>query len=614
MKLIKLSTNNKFTHFDSNFDTDIIINENSSIALKNLVFEPKYHNFTASGQTGEMTINGFSSDLANDYTKVTLFPQTYRSTEFFGLTQNITNALNRSLYIKHYSNVTKESDKQLCSQFACYVAEETQRVVIEYRLSPLINCFGDSLIQGEGPFMVRSLDKLLFESDGDIGEDNICSVATSNPAVDTQEYRLTTPLGTGLCKGNGIFYVQIKNSGIVADPLKNGFSIGLSFYDIMANTTTTPDLGVNPITIPDTARNIEISFRDGNSNYFIRKSSKNIASVEVDSGVAPGRHASGTDMSNDILMIKVTNNASGQKVITGSVAQYTGTEHLLFTHILSEEEQTPLIISGDNKVSTGITSFNPTVFQPYIFYRGNGSTIKTHNARMTFDPYIKPVQFGGDESKYTDDPNDYNNTFLPAFDYQTEYNALENGLKTNIPFFDSPQRFDETSHFTKLVLPLRLASLLGFTSARIDKTMSVEVKIQRMSKYMAPSGNGIIGHFIQGSIFNFLEDPLFEHSDFFLVESQSLQLDSFNSSPDGQPNILNQVVDSTNGTRKSILDTIPVSDINGIIQHEPNELIFIDIKNTQKINIRNLKFRILTKDFDEIETMGESHLTLLIKD
>tara|TARA_R110002096_G_scaffold268166_1_gene461832 strand:+ start:1597 stop:3468 length:1872 start_codon:yes stop_codon:yes gene_type:complete len=623
MKLIKLSTTNKFSHFDANFDTDIIINENSSIALKNIVFTPKYHNFTASGETGEMTIDGFSSDTTNLFKKVSLFPQTYRSNEFFGLTQNITNALNRSLSIKssmdQNNNITIPDDKQICSQFLCYVSDETQRAVIEYRLSPLINCFGDSLIQGEASFMTGTLDKFLYQDDGQIGEDNICSVKTSLPAVDTQEYRLVSPRGTGLCKGNGIFYIQIYSSSVVADPLKNGFSIGLSFFDILGNTAakrqaSSPGVILNPTTIPDTARNIEITFRDGNTNYFVRTSSKGKASIEVDTGVSPGRHSAGTNISNDILIIKVDNNASGQKIITGTVVQYTGTQHLLFTHILSEEEQTTMNFRGENGlIGTGTTTFNPTIFQPYIFYRGNGSTIKTHNARMTFDPFVAPFQWGGDDNKITDDPMDFNNTYLPGFDHQTEYNLLENGLKGGIPFFDSPQRFDDTNQNTGLVLPIHLSSLLGFAPSKIDTTMSVNVPIERMSKYMSPPGN-LSGHFIKGSIFHFLEDALFDHSDFFLIESQSLQLESYNSSPEDQPTTIIQSINSTNGTRKSILDTIPVSDINGIIMHEPNELIYINIKNSSKINLRNLKFRILTKDFDEVETTGESHLTLLIKD
>ena len=38
MKLIKLSTYNPNAEFNANFDTDIIINTGTSIALKNLVF------------------------------------------------------------------------------------------------------------------------------------------------------------------------------------------------------------------------------------------------------------------------------------------------------------------------------------------------------------------------------------------------------------------------------------------------------------------------------------------------------------------------------------------------------------------------------------------------
>ena len=71
---------------------------------------------------------------------------------------------------------------------------------------------------------------------------------------------------------------------------------------------------------------------------------------------------------------------------------------------------------------------------------------------------------------------------------------------------------------------------------------------------------------------------------------------------------------SKRGRRKNILATIPVNDNNGIVEFQPNELVFIDLDNKFPQEIKNLKLRVLDKNFDQVQTDGESILTLLIKD
>ena len=110
-------------------------------------------------------------------------------------------------------------------------------------------------------------------------------------------------------------------------------------------------------------------------------------------------------------------------------------------------------------------------------------------------------------------------------------------------------------------------------------------------------------------------------SDNFLVVSDSLPLDSFDASrPVYNAVDTNNVLSSTlenAGRRKNILMTIPENNNeDGLVEFETNTPIFIDLNNKEPINPRNLNFRILKKDFTQINTLdtGESAvMTILIK-
>ena len=84
MKLIKLSTYNPNAEFNANFDTDIIINTGTSIALKNLVFNVITTEFESSTASGEI-----SYTIGGSGHKVFVTPRRYTSIEFPLLLDNI---------------------------------------------------------------------------------------------------------------------------------------------------------------------------------------------------------------------------------------------------------------------------------------------------------------------------------------------------------------------------------------------------------------------------------------------------------------------------------------------------------------------------------------------
>jgi len=89
----------------------------------------------------------------------------------------------------------------------------------------------------------------------------------------------------------------------------------------------------------------------------------------------------------------------------------------------------------------------------------------------------------------------------------------------------------------------------------------------------------------------------------YLVEMLSELVDSYDSFQEG---------------RKNILAPIPISErtINagtGIVQYQPNNLVFVDLKNSKERLIRNMRARIITDTYDNIEIEGLAELNLLIR-
>jgi hypothetical protein len=167
----------------------------------------------------------------------------------------------------------------------------------------------------------------------------------------------------------------------------------------------------------------------------------------------------------------------------------------------------------------------------------------------------------------------------------------------------------------------QLIKFLGTTNkdATGDKTFTPQI-IKMFSSQMnkADGTAGILCGKIGYNLF-FEGMSAFENGSFFIIESMTLSLDSYNS----QATILKndgRKIRSRSGTRKNILATIiQDTDYHGnLVIHEPNEVNMIDINTANtpggknNINIRNLRIRILDADLEPIDMVGQGELTLLI--
>jgi len=131
------------------------------------------------------------------------------------------------------------------------------------------------------------------------------------------------------------------------------------------------------------------------------------------------------------------------------------------------------------------------------------------------------------------------------------------------------------------ILTFQNASIMEFLGYQSKDGLSISIK--------SPSPSFFASELFTFAIFN----------DTYLVILDNINLESF---------------DGFVGIRKSILEVIPVSDdnTNQIIQYEPNNLNFIDIKNIEARNIRNIKGRLLKADLTKPKLRGLTTITILV--
>jgi len=619
VKLIRLNTSNNDAHFKASFDTDITINENSKIALKNLTFESDFATFQPNPITGRIAFFG-NGLVQNDFAIQNIEPKTYTRSNLQDLENEVMQAFNRTISLQDGKTNTR-GHIELYGQFRLSKNNQN-KYVLQFRQSKVITPF--NLDQKAEAFYqpIEPNNKILLDQANDV-----VSLINGSVAVQDERYSLLGVNGLSITKGAGVFYCRIKSSAVNGtNATHNGFSIGLSFGDPSLPDTTSPEQGID-----DTVRNCEIIYQDANTNYFSRYSNKGVASTAVDTGVSPNLVNGGALNAHDIIMFKIDNNVNNVKVISAHIYTSAGgaTENVIFSHPLTNDE------------------LNGTI-RPYIYLRGTNDKIVLDMVRFTPDPFfvsngqgvfINPVPFG----------------FLgPPFDEGTA------GLNDNVAVAQS----DATHEFTRypeqipptqamrLVIAIYYPTELGNTVilSGLNRTLpsfAIAGELAEMLGFnklgdkseingtnLVPNSdgsnsNGLTYTFFQYddrynenqgekggiSTASFLIEAratsLFDREDSYIVESMTLPLLSYNSSID-RSNTTFQTSIQTNGERKNILMTIPQHTDSGLCQYEPNEIVYIDIKNNEKLNIRNLELRVLDNNFQPIRIVGEADMTLLI--
>ena len=105
-------------------------------------------------------------------------------------------------------------------------------------------------------------------------------------------------------------------------------------------------------------------------------------------------------------------------------------------------------------------------------------------------------------------------------------------------------------------------------------------------------------------------------SDTYIIDTQTFTLDSFDSYGLTAP----ERNAGSGGSRRNIIATIPVTETpivgtgNSIIQYEPATQNYVKINNRGDMVVRQIRCRLLTGQYDNVKTKGLTSLVILIKE
>ena len=574
MRLIRLATENNAT-FDVNFDTPINIEPNSQLALQNTTFERGFDNLeiTIGNRKMAMIYPETVTDQVESIIPTLTVNTQVEQDDFFDKISGTLNGLLLDMCPFEGGNDNKSVFGG--SEWIIRRHPKTRDCEILLALTPLLPPFlqvttNKPVREEEASIFGKDTDTFNYVGSVQTGLDigDRFSMKNGVGVTTTRSNIMEMNEGISFCRGSGTFAIQIENSvdNSLGNPLttNNGVGIGLL-------------LGKQhvPFDLQDADVDFEMYFNRVGENYTFINGKGN---ARADSGKAPLKvtTAAHADIgSHDIIGFTIEDNS-----IIGFISRDDGAIPHSFTRILTDAQKLEIQKFG---------------IQAYIYFNGTENHVKVANARITASPFI---EFGNH--------NDVDNVAKFAKGRDANIRGLAANHYNNLPF-----RFNSLNE-----------NRLGISRFDITQTFKLEIS-ESVLRYLGfkPQQHFTIADTltIENGRFNLIaEDEIsYTFSDFFVVESQSLQLDSYNAVPDerleGGIPFSQSLNVSLKGDRRSILATIPINESLGNVTYERSTPIFINIKNTTETNIRNLKFRILDGKMNAIRTTATTNMTLLIK-
>ena len=603
VKLIRLATSNNGV-FENTFANNIILSEKAKIALLNITFQV---------QAGKVLLDDVNSALVFSSqgglgTTVTNLEQgdlTVNNAFFDQINENLNRLLTdiTDLGVEPSGNDLTRASTYSEWQLLRNQAENFNSLT--YRYATLCTPFGSSY-EPDAPALSTE-NELLFAYD----QNDLVPNATFPPYVkvapgvqrsELPRYYATVDdqVDGYISSGTALYMARVadftNNGTLLSD---NGFGIGLS----IGLPVEPPDGGRQPI--PDIRRNFELEFvREGFGYQYRDNDNMTKPSLIVAERASLANFPDVNE--HDILWFRIAALPGDQfetiavrGMLICGVWQLNSTtgeaeERIIFQQYLDESYYKP-----EGRL------------YPYFYINGQEEDIVVDSVAYTPSPFSSedPDNFGSPWQTFGQ--NDYSLFYRLAF--PVDGSPAAEMCKVT-PFIDL-QRFRVGRPFVfkmhaDILKALGFTKLAQITSAQGFVTIEEDVGLEPFY--------GVNGQW--RALSN--QESLQALSDNFMVVSDSLQLDSYDASGIlyGTGGLDYQSVVRTGqekqGRRQNILMTIPVNDNNsGIVEFQTNTPIYIDISNTSKLNLRNINFRVLRKDFTPITTLGrEAIMTLLIDD
>jgi len=619
VKLLRLTSTDD-CNFEADLDAGIKLGENASIGLQNLTFESI--DFTAFTMAGDRTTISFSQNRSgggvNDtppffnFNESNLTSASYTSANINQFYEDIEATLNSCCFMK-----SAEGDGSAYASFKVLSPSRENnldKVVIVYKLTPMIMMFNQN---SNGDVRPGRLTLFRQSRNGnDTGDFEVEVDDKSNDGTNLGNLNLKTGLlavsdrqhyiypnensfaGTTFIdnikwsQGSGMFMVRVADvvdNGGAADT--NGFSIGFTSKNIESRT----DNGKQVLPTEDIL--FEVRIKRPQDEYFILTPLMN--GVPVTSGTSPSRVGIATGLTNDLLVfekngnnIKIRIKQSNPQLDSIVVDFPLSREQMkldLFPYICVFGEKTKALVGFPNITIDGI--INPLDIDGSDYSNDQllitGDTQEIMGEAKNCFEILAPQGFSGivplPDNKWWDN-SDYiygganpvlqmNGSVLRLLGYSNE--IYPSNIQYSIQKPDTLIPFDESEAPFEAEHPFRQFDLI-------------------------PTGL-----------------PDLTNSDNYIVLLDSNPLFSYDASKfdyTDTRNISAKVNNIKRGRRKSILATIPINNNSGIVEYRANDPIYIDFDNKFPQELKNIRLRVLDKNFDEVATTGESVMTLLLKD
>ena len=604
VKLLRLTTENNLK-FEANLDAGINVTENSQIALQNLTFEST--DFSAISIDGANKFVSFSLDRsanepAYSFLSEALTTTTYKKSNIDTFYRDLEASLNSCLEVSATTGDAFGSFKVLFPNDSEYEYGQVEKVTIIFKLSPVVLWFnyndtGDRrswspILDPTGAIPLFTISSSTVGLPFDIDQDttnnaiNLGNVSLGAGVLATSEYVHYAYSDYPWCKGSACWMVRIGNlidNGGAKNT--NGFSIGLALTNEKNLDEIVDTAGDR---IPDSLKSFEIRVSRPTDPYELT-----INGVTTVTGITPNSVIVANGNANDHILFEKNGTGFSISILQGTSGG--GVSLPIHSHLFTREEM------GKNMF-------------PYFAIFGANADAMIGRPVLTVDAIINP--FNLDPIQDTNDNMAITGLSQNILGGDNAFEAMSQLYSAVIPGLQN-ELFEDNETLTQYNPVIRMNGsvlrALGYDKSSYPN--NINYNIQRPLTTMSIDDIEPEGGLVQ---FVLVSDGLsvLVNSDNYIVVLDSNPLYSYDASKfDYSNNItIPNSSKAKRGRRYNILATIPVNDNNGFIEFNANELVYIDLDNKFPQVIKNIRLRVLNKNFDEIETNGESVMTLLIKD
>ncbi len=588
VKLVRLTTEDNNAIFKSNLDAGISVSKDASIALQNLTFENEYTTLNIDPSNGTVISNLDTTRSFNSQT-FQIPTKSYTKSTYPDFFDDLQKALNQtcSMTIAGVPGNTNGGDVYR-SYFIDYpnkTDESDDKVIIDMRYTPMTTPFtipnGDTRQDEEIIYQVSQGGTSLSVNSGaatTFNRDDLARKSTDPASGDKDAFIYPASTQIELSRGCGVFCCRLESVGNSGSSEANGFGMGLS-YTPLKDFPFQPGAGV----ITDDMRDYELRVKKNNDAYFyIDPSNPN---TEVNSGVFPHKFSQATTLQNDLLVIEKNNNKITLRILNSAVPG--GQNAFIQEYTIPDAD------------------LNKPLY-PYLYVCGAEADTIVGMPFLTLDPNMD----GNDEYDVTGQTQNIGAATRVNFwdAYQTNFPAVI--PETNDDAFTGALDYSQAPIIS---LNSEIWRFLGwnFTGTGQKNFPNLPIPIENYVNSITGINDRKLRIALQATY-----DFSVVLSDNFVVLLNSNTLTSFDASRTNYGmGSFNPSSIANRGRQLPILATIPVNNnTSGIVQYEPNELVYIDFDFSSAQEIKNLNLQVLNKDLSPININGTAVMTLLIKD